>query len=254
MYKDEIMYNKAPKQTSKTLEDLPKIIKEKTEEINCKQISEKRARQRGRQRARQRGSSSPVRVEVKEVKNVEVMEANKISSKQIAGYRVKAGSDLRANEMIKVSCKLGSVHIANPVNSFQVPMHGFPGMIEVKDDETCCEEKTYKFKLVDGLTVRREATNDKTYCKQKPRHRDKLIMTEITDDKPKELAVSKEGQDKEEEEENRVKFKKLVSFLKTVPKVEATEEEKKLMSIIDNDEEDQLRIQKIIEKRRKLNV
>ena len=47
------------------------------------------------------------------------------------------------------------------------------------------------------------------------------------------------------------KFNNLVKFLKTVPEVEPTEEEKKLMSIIDNDEEDQLRIKKIIEERRK---
>lgn len=70
-----------------------------------------------------------------------------------------------------------------------------------------------------------------------------------------ELAIAKEELDKiKKEEENRVKFEKLVSFLKTVPKVEASEEEKKLMSIIDNDEEDQLRIKKIIEERRRLNV
>ena len=47
------------------------------------------------------------------------------------------------------------------------------------------------------------------------------------------------------------KFNNLIKFLKTVPEVEPTEEEKKLMSIIDNDEEDQLRIKKIIEERRK---
>lgn len=47
------------------------------------------------------------------------------------------------------------------------------------------------------------------------------------------------------------KFNNLVKFLKTVPEVEPTEKEKKLMSIIDNDEEDQLRIKKIIEERRK---
>ena len=47
------------------------------------------------------------------------------------------------------------------------------------------------------------------------------------------------------------KFVQLVKFLKTLPKVRPTEEEKKLMSIVDNDEEDQLRIQKIINERRK---
>lgn len=47
------------------------------------------------------------------------------------------------------------------------------------------------------------------------------------------------------------KFEQLVKFLKTLPRVESTEEEKKLMSIIDNDEEDQLRIKKIINERRK---
>ena len=131
-------------------------------------------------------------------------------------------------------------------------------MAEVKDIEGIklnkinCKQKTYEFKLVNGLPVMVEVKDDGTDCKQKPRHRDKLVVTEITDDKPKELAVSKEVQDKEEE--NRVKFEKLVSFLKTLPKVEASEEEKKLMSIIDNDEEDQLRIKKIIEERRRLNV
>lgn len=48
------------------------------------------------------------------------------------------------------------------------------------------------------------------------------------------------------------KFEQLVKFLKTLPKVRPTEEEKKLMSIIDNDEEDQLRIKKIIYKRREI--
>lgn len=48
------------------------------------------------------------------------------------------------------------------------------------------------------------------------------------------------------------KFEQLVKFLKTLPKVRPTEEEKKLMSIIDNDEEDQLRIKKIINKRREI--
>ncbi len=47
------------------------------------------------------------------------------------------------------------------------------------------------------------------------------------------------------------KFEQLVKFLKTLPKVRPTEEEKKLMSIIDNDEEEQLRIKKIINERRK---
>lgn len=47
------------------------------------------------------------------------------------------------------------------------------------------------------------------------------------------------------------KFEQLVKFLKTLPKVRPTEEEKKLMSIIDNDKEDQLRIKKIINERRK---
>lgn len=53
------------------------------------------------------------------------------------------------------------------------------------------------------------------------------------------------------EEDNRAKFKNLVDYLKTVPEVEASEEEKQLMSIIDNDEEDKLRIKKIIEERRR---
>lgn len=48
------------------------------------------------------------------------------------------------------------------------------------------------------------------------------------------------------------KFNDLVKFLKTVPKVEPTEEENKLMDEIDNDEEDQLRIKKIINKRREI--
>ena len=47
------------------------------------------------------------------------------------------------------------------------------------------------------------------------------------------------------------KFKELVEFLKSVPEVEPTEEEKKLMSIIDNEKADQLRIKKIINERRK---
>ena len=56
-------------------------------------------------------------------------------------------------------------------------------------------------------------------------------------------------------EENRIKFEELATFLKTVPVVEASEEEKKLMSIIDNDKEEQLRIQRIIEeKRRRINA
>lgn len=47
------------------------------------------------------------------------------------------------------------------------------------------------------------------------------------------------------------KFNDLVEFLKTVQEVDPTKEEKKLMSIIDNDEEDRLRIKKIINERRK---
>lgn len=35
-------------------------------------------------------------------------------------------------------------------------------------------------------------------------------------------------------EDNRMKFKELVDFLKTVPTVEPSEEEKKLMSFVDN--------------------
>mgnify|MGYP004690874519 CR=1 FL=1 len=46
------------------------------------------------------------------------------------------------------------------------------------------------------------------------------------------------------------KFEQLVKFLKTLPRVEPTEEEKKLMSIIDNDEKEKLRIKKIINERR----
>lgn len=48
------------------------------------------------------------------------------------------------------------------------------------------------------------------------------------------------------------KFNDLVKFLKTVPEVEPTEEEKKLMDEVDNDEEDQLRIKKIINRRREI--
>ena len=48
------------------------------------------------------------------------------------------------------------------------------------------------------------------------------------------------------------KFNDLVKFLKTVPEVEPTEEEKKLMDEVDNDEEDQLRIKDIIDKRREI--
>lgn len=71
-----------------------------------------------------------------------------------------------------------------------------------------------------------------------------------------ELAMAKEELDKiKREEENRIKFEELATFLKTVPVVEASEEEKKLMSIIDNDKEEQLRIQRIIEeKRRRINA
>ena len=47
------------------------------------------------------------------------------------------------------------------------------------------------------------------------------------------------------------KFVQLVKFLKTLPKVRPTEEEKKLMSIVDNDKEERLRIKKIINERRK---
>ena len=48
------------------------------------------------------------------------------------------------------------------------------------------------------------------------------------------------------------KFNDLVKFLKTVPEVEPTKEEKKLMDEFDNDEEEQLRIKKIINKKRKI--
>lgn len=53
--------------------------------------------------------------------------------------------------------------------------------------------------------------------------------------------------------DNNEKFKILCEFLKTVPSVEATEEEKKLMAMIDNDPEEQKRINKIIEERREMN-
>lgn len=49
------------------------------------------------------------------------------------------------------------------------------------------------------------------------------------------------------------KFKVLCEFLKTVPSVEATEEEKKLMDLVDNDPEEQERINKIINERREIN-
>ena len=48
------------------------------------------------------------------------------------------------------------------------------------------------------------------------------------------------------------KFNDLVKFLKTVPEVEPTEEEKKLMDEVDNDEEYQKRIKDIIDKRREI--
>lgn len=47
------------------------------------------------------------------------------------------------------------------------------------------------------------------------------------------------------------KFNDLVKFLKTVPEVEPTEEEKALMDEVDNDEEYQKRIKDVIDKRRK---
>lgn len=53
--------------------------------------------------------------------------------------------------------------------------------------------------------------------------------------------------------DNNEKFKILCEFLKTVPSVEATEEEKKLMALVDNDLEEQKRINKIIEERREIN-
>lgn len=53
--------------------------------------------------------------------------------------------------------------------------------------------------------------------------------------------------------DNNEKFKILCEFLKTVPSVEATEEEKKLMAMVDNDPEEQKRINKIIEERREMN-
>lgn len=225
MYKDEIMYDKTPKQTSKTLEDLPKIIKENTEEINCKQ----RARKRVRHRAKS-GISLPVIVEVKAEKDIKGMKAKEVSCKQRAGYRIKSGISLPVMAEVKEEKDIEGMKL-NKIN---------------------CKEKTYKFKLVNGLPVIVEVKDDGTDFKQKPRHRDKLVMTEITDDKPKKLAVSKEGQDKEEEK--RVKFENLVKFLETVPEEEASEDEKKLMDIFDNDMEEQLRIQKIIEKRRRLNA
>lgn len=53
--------------------------------------------------------------------------------------------------------------------------------------------------------------------------------------------------------DNNEKFKVLCKFLKTVPSVEATEEEKKLMELVDNDSEEQKRINKIINERREIN-
>lgn len=53
--------------------------------------------------------------------------------------------------------------------------------------------------------------------------------------------------------DNNEKFKILCEFLKTVPSVEATEEEKKLMAMVDNDPEEQKRINTIIEERREMN-
>lgn len=53
--------------------------------------------------------------------------------------------------------------------------------------------------------------------------------------------------------DNNEKFKVLCEFLKTVPSVEATEGEKKLMKLVDNDPEEQKRINKIINERREIN-
>lgn len=53
--------------------------------------------------------------------------------------------------------------------------------------------------------------------------------------------------------DNNEKFKVLCEFLKTVPSVEATEGEKKLMELVDNDPEEQKRINKIINERREIN-
>ena len=53
--------------------------------------------------------------------------------------------------------------------------------------------------------------------------------------------------------DNNEKFKVLCEFLKTVPSVEATEEEKKLMELVDNDPEEQKRTNKIINERREIN-
>ena len=53
--------------------------------------------------------------------------------------------------------------------------------------------------------------------------------------------------------DNNEKFKILCEFLKTVPSVEATEEEKKLMAMVDNDPEEQKTINKIIKERREMN-
>lgn len=53
--------------------------------------------------------------------------------------------------------------------------------------------------------------------------------------------------------DNNEKFKVLCEFLKTVPSVASTEGEKNLMELVDNDPEEQKRINKIINERREIN-
>lgn len=53
------------------------------------------------------------------------------------------------------------------------------------------------------------------------------------------------------ENKNNVKFKELIKYLKTVPVVEPTEEEKVIMDSFDNDIEEQLKIKKFIDNKQK---
>lgn len=51
------------------------------------------------------------------------------------------------------------------------------------------------------------------------------------------------------ENKNNVKFKELIKYLKTVPVVDPTEEEKVIMDSFDNDIEEQLKVKKFIKNR-----
>lgn len=215
MYKDKVMYKKAPKKIYKASKDLPQMLKEKNEEVSSKQ--------RGRKRARKRAGHI----------------ANPVTVFQVPVEGLPVRVEVKDDEMIRgnrISYKQGYVHIANPVTVFQVPVQGFPVSAEVKDNETSFKQKPKYNRGFKRLPVRSEVKDN-----------DKQNLKEL-------VGVKKEQDKIKKEEENRVKFENLVNFLKTVPKVEASEEEKKLMSIIDNDMEERLRIQEIIEKRRRLNV